>query len=48
MGRSCSMHRKMRNVHTISLGETEGKRLLVRPRRRWDNNIRMDLREIRW
>jgi hypothetical protein len=28
--------------------KSEGKRLLGRPRRRWDDNIRMDLREIRW
>jgi len=27
-------------------GETRGKELLGRPRRRWENNIRMDLREV--
>jgi hypothetical protein len=26
----------------------EGKRLLGRPRRRWENNVRMDLIEIGW
>jgi hypothetical protein len=26
----------------------EGKRLRGRPRRRWEDNIRMDLREIEW
>jgi hypothetical protein len=26
----------------------EGKRPLARPRRRWVDNIKMDLREIRW
>jgi hypothetical protein len=30
------------------MGEPEGKRPLGRPRRRWEDNIRMDLREIRW
>jgi hypothetical protein len=30
------------------VGEPEGKRPLRRPRRRWANNIEMDLREIRW
>jgi hypothetical protein len=26
----------------------EGRRLLGRPKRRWEDNIRMDLREIEW
>jgi hypothetical protein len=30
------------------VGKTEGKRPLGRPRRRWVNNIKMDLREIVW
>jgi hypothetical protein len=30
------------------VGKPEGKRLLRRPRRRWEDNIRMDLREIGW
>jgi hypothetical protein len=29
------------------MGKPEGKRPLVRPRRRWVDNIKMDLREIR-
>jgi hypothetical protein len=28
------------------VGKPEGKRLLGRPRRRWEDNIKMDLREI--
>jgi hypothetical protein len=36
------------NEYRILLGEPEGKRLLGRPRRRWENNIKMDLREIGW
>jgi hypothetical protein len=35
-----------RNVHKVLMGEPEGKRQLERPRRRWENGIRMDLREI--
>jgi hypothetical protein len=35
-----------RNAYNISVGNREGKRLLGRPRRRWEDNIRMDLREI--
>jgi hypothetical protein len=30
------------------VGNPEGKRPLDRPRRRWEDNIRMDLREIGW
>jgi hypothetical protein len=37
-----------RNVYRILVGKPEGKRPLGRPRRRWEDNIRMDLREIGW
>jgi hypothetical protein len=36
----------MGNVHNILVGKPEGKRPLVRSRRRWENNIRMYLVEI--
>jgi hypothetical protein len=29
-------------------GKTEGKRPLGRPKRRWENNIKMDLQEVGW
>jgi hypothetical protein len=35
-----------RNAYKILLGKPEGKRPQGRPRRRWVNNIKMDLREI--
>ena len=35
-----------RGVYRVLVGKPEGKRLLGRPRRRWDNNIRMDLQEV--
>jgi hypothetical protein len=35
-----------RNAYRILLGKPEGKGPLGRPRRRWVNNIKMDLREI--
>jgi len=38
----------MRNAYKILVGKPEGKRPLGRPRRRWEDNIRMDLREIGW
>jgi hypothetical protein len=39
---------KMRNVCKVFVGKPEGKRLLGRPRRGWENNVGMDVREIRW
>jgi hypothetical protein len=36
-----------RNAYKILVGKPEGKRQLGRPRRRWVDNIKMDLREIR-
>jgi hypothetical protein len=35
---------KRRNAYRILVGKPEGKRLLGRPRRRWVDNIKMDLR----
>jgi hypothetical protein len=35
-----------RGVYRIPVGRPEGKRPLGRPRRRWDDNIEMDLREM--
>jgi len=35
-----------RGVHRFLVGKPEGKRPLGRPRRKWDGNIKMDLREV--
>jgi len=35
-----------RGVYRFLVGEPEGKRLLGRPRRRWVDNINMDLQEV--
>jgi len=35
-----------RGVHRVLVGKPEGKRPLGRPRRRWKDNIEMDLREV--
>ena len=35
-----------RGVHKVLVGKPEGKRPLGRPRRRWDDNIKMDLEEV--
>ena len=37
---------KGRVVHKVLMGKPEGKRPLGRPRRRWEDNIRMDLQEV--
>jgi hypothetical protein len=33
-------------VYRVLVGKPEGKRLMGRPRRRWENNIKMDLQEV--
>jgi hypothetical protein len=38
----------MINAYKIWIGKSEGKRPLGRPRCRWEDSIRMDLREIGW
>jgi hypothetical protein len=35
-----------RGVYRVLVGRPEGKRPLERPRRRWEDNINLDLREI--
>jgi hypothetical protein len=37
-----------RSVYRVLVGKTEGKRPLGRPRHRWEDVIKMDLREIGW
>jgi hypothetical protein len=37
-----------RNVYRVLVGKPEGKRRLGRPRHRWEDVIKMDLREIGW
>jgi hypothetical protein len=37
-----------RNVYRVLVGKPEGKRPLERPRRRWEDGIKTDLREIGW
>ena len=36
-----------RGVYSVLVGKPEGKDPLARPRRRWDDNIKMDLQEVR-
>jgi hypothetical protein len=37
-----------RAAHTALVGKPEGRIPLGRPRRRWEDNIKMDLREVGW
>jgi hypothetical protein len=39
---------KKRNTYRLLVGKSEGKRPLGRPRRRWVDNIGMDLGEVEW
>jgi hypothetical protein len=47
MSGACSSDREGRGVYWGSVGRPEGKRLLGRPRRRWEDNTKMDLQEVR-
>jgi hypothetical protein len=38
----------MRVVYSVLVGKPEGKRSRGRPRRRWEDNIKMDLQEVGW
>jgi hypothetical protein len=46
MGRACSTNGEKKNAYRILVGKPEGKRPLGRPRRRWVENIKVDLRGI--
>jgi len=37
---------KGRGVHSVLMGKPEGKRPMGRPRRRWEDNIKVDLQEV--
>jgi hypothetical protein len=37
-----------RGAYRVLVGTAEGRRPLGRPRRRWEDNIKMDLQEVGW
>jgi hypothetical protein len=44
MGGACTTHgRTEKLIHTILVGEPEGRKPLGKPRRRWQYNVKMDL-----
>jgi hypothetical protein len=47
MGGACSTHGREKLIQNVAR-KPEGKRPLGRPRHMWEDNIRMDLREIGW
>jgi len=42
-GGACSTYGERRSVYRVLVGKPEGKRPIVRPTRRWKDNIKMDL-----
>jgi hypothetical protein len=48
VGHAARMGEKKRIAYKILVGKLEGKRPLGRPRHRWVDDIKMDLREIEW
>jgi hypothetical protein len=48
MGEACSTNGEKRNAYRLLVGKPEGRRPLGTPRRRWLDNIRIDLVEVRW
>ena len=47
MGGECSTYGENRGVYRVLVGKPEGKRPFGRPGRRWEDNIKMDLQEVR-
>jgi hypothetical protein len=48
MGGVCSTYGEKRGAYRILVGRREGRRPLGRLRRRWEDNIKMDLEEVGW
>jgi hypothetical protein len=48
MGKACSTHGEKPNAHWILMGKPEKKKPLGRPRRRWQDSFKMDVRGIGW
>jgi hypothetical protein len=46
--RACSIRGRGEEYRGLLWGKPEGRRSLGRPRRRWEDNIEMDLQEVGW
>jgi hypothetical protein len=48
MGASCKRYWESRDAYRVLVGKPEGMRQLGRQGRKWEDNIKMDLREVGW
>jgi hypothetical protein len=48
MGRACSAYGEKRNARRIQVRKPEGKSSLGRSRHRWEDNIKIYLKETEW
>jgi hypothetical protein len=48
MGVACSTYEESRDVYRVLMGKPEGQRPVGRPRRRWEDNIKMYYQEMGW
>ena len=48
MGGACGTYGGTTGVYRVLVGKLEGKKQLGRPRRRWEDNNKMDLQEVGW
>ena len=46
MGGACGAYGVGRGFHRVLVGKPEGRRPLERPRRIWEDNVKMDLQEV--
>ena len=48
MGRTCTLHGGEQRCIQVLMGKPEGKNPLERPKRRWEDNIKLGLRDVGW
>jgi hypothetical protein len=48
LGGVCSTYGERESVYGVVVGKRAGKRQLGRPRRRWKDNIKIDLQKVSW
>jgi hypothetical protein len=48
MGRTCVTYSGKRNTYRVLVGKSEGKRPLVETRHKWEDNVKIYVKEIDW
>jgi hypothetical protein len=48
MGGACNTYGERRDVHKVLVWKSKGKIPLGTPKRKWKDNIKMDLQEVGW